>query len=521
VYAVVAFDTYYDQNDTIYAGLAHAFDQGGIYLWVIGAEPEQWQKLAAEPHDYTGIVLDRASPSNPYTSAATGGVLYASFFDWDESNNCDSCGCDDGDGYYCWHSGVARCLTPITELCCGVGEAEWDYLTWGLEGDESFFLAPHVLKICGCLTADSNSNLFAVDGYEYDMIDGEEGTVWTFEDCYAKKAVELTSPVDGFVVPADPCGCCNAPFAIKWDRPCDACCYEVQFALDEDFTDLVMTEEYLWGCYCPLSPMDPSAWVGCYFTPEFTYYWRVRTSQGETCQEIHSWWSEAQSFMVAPTAAAAEIELISPVPGATGVGIENVGFSWHLLASADDFDWVLDDNADLSSPIESKTGLTGTAYQCTETLDYGTTYFWEVIAYKGGSAIAMSAIGVFTTASSNNPSSGGGGCFIATAAYGTPMAEDVKVLRDFRDEYLLTNQLGQAFVDFYYTISPSIAEFIADHPSLKPIVRAGLVPAVVMSTIAVSTTAAEKAVIIGLVALVSVGVAVWVTRRRGRGPEYL
>ena len=116
--------------------------------------------------------------------------------------------------------------------------------------------------------------------------------------------------------------------------------------------------------------------------------------------------------------------------------------------------------------------------------------------------------------------SSGGGCFIATAAYGTPMAEEIQVLRDFRDEYLLANPLGQAFVDLYYRFSPPIAEFITYHPSLKPMVRAGLLPAVAMSSVAVNTTPAEKIAILGLLVLASVGLAIWATRRRGRGPEY-
>jgi hypothetical protein len=111
-------------------------------------------------------------------------------------------------------------------------------------------------------------------------------------------------------------------------------------------------------------------------------------------------------------------------------------------------------------------------------------------------------------------------CFIATAAYGTPIVEEIEILRGFRDEYLLTSPLGQAFVDFYYRVSPPMAEFINEHPSLKPIVRAGLVPVVTMSTVAVNTTPAEKVAIAGLLALVSVALAVWATRRRDRGPEY-
>jgi hypothetical protein len=111
-------------------------------------------------------------------------------------------------------------------------------------------------------------------------------------------------------------------------------------------------------------------------------------------------------------------------------------------------------------------------------------------------------------------------CFIATAAYGTPMAKEIQVLREFRDEYLLTNPVGQAFVDFYYKVSPPIADFITDHPSLKPIVRGALLPAVAMSTMVVNTTPVEKVLIIGLVLLVSVALAVRAIRRRLRGLEH-
>jgi uncharacterized repeat protein (TIGR02543 family) len=109
---------------------------------------------------------------------------------------------------------------------------------------------------------------------------------------------------------------------------------------------------------------------------------------------------------------------------------------------------------------------------------------------------------------------GGGWCFIATAAYGSPMAEEIEILRQFRDEYLLTNPLGRALVDLYYRISPPIADLITEHPSLKPIVRAGLLPAVTVCGAAVNTTPAVKMAMAGLLVLISVAVAGWASKRR-------
>jgi len=111
-------------------------------------------------------------------------------------------------------------------------------------------------------------------------------------------------------------------------------------------------------------------------------------------------------------------------------------------------------------------------------------------------------------------------CFIATAAYGTTMADEVQILRDFRDEYLIANPLGQVFTNLYYRISPPIAEFITDHPSLKSIVRGGLMPAVAVSYVVVNATAAEKMVIVSLLVLVSVIVAVRATRRLYDASKY-
>lgn len=78
----------------------------------------------------------------------------------------------------------------------------------------------------------------------------------------------------------------------------------------------------------------------------------------------------------------------------------------------------------------------------------------------------------------NGGGGGGGGCFIATAAFGSYLDPRVRVLRDFRDRYLLTNSPGQAFVSYYYRYSPPIADVIRTHESLKSAAMWALVPVV-------------------------------------------
>jgi hypothetical protein len=78
---------------------------------------------------------------------------------------------------------------------------------------------------------------------------------------------------------------------------------------------------------------------------------------------------------------------------------------------------------------------------------------------------------------------GGGGCFITTAAFGSPLAPEVVILREFRDRYLLTNLPGQVFVSLYYAWSPPIANLISKHESLKVLARSTLYPTIILSQV--------------------------------------
>ncbi|MFQ5935496.1 MAG: S8 family serine peptidase [Acidiferrobacterales bacterium] len=88
----------------------------------------------------------------------------------------------------------------------------------------------------------------------------------------------------------------------------------------------------------------------------------------------------------------------------------------------------------------------------------------------------VSGVSVSSSGSSNSDS-----CFIATAAFGTPMAEEVRYLRALRDQYLLPNRWGRAFVEWYYRVSPPIAEQIRSRKWLRAFVRTALTPLVALS----------------------------------------
>jgi hypothetical protein len=132
-------------------------------------------------------------------------------------------------------------------------------------------------------------------------------------------------------------------------------------------------------------------------------------------------------------------------------------------------------------------------------LSAGTTYNYRVRAYDAvGNNSALTASVQATTLTPvpvTDPApggTGGGHCFIATAAYGSPMARDVRYLRAFRDQYLLTNNLGKWFVKQYYRLSPPLADELSTHDGWRAIVRVALAPLVVLSKWLVSVETFEK-----------------------------
>jgi len=75
---------------------------------------------------------------------------------------------------------------------------------------------------------------------------------------------------------------------------------------------------------------------------------------------------------------------------------------------------------------------------------------------------------------------GGGGCLIATATFGSELAPQVQQLRELRDNALLQTESGSIFMagfnQFYYSFSPTIADYERENPIFKEAIKIAITP---------------------------------------------
>ena len=74
----------------------------------------------------------------------------------------------------------------------------------------------------------------------------------------------------------------------------------------------------------------------------------------------------------------------------------------------------------------------------------------------------------------------GSGCLIVTATFGSPLASEVQLVRQYRDGMIQNSYSGSRFVEgfniWYYSFSPSVARYIENHPVVKSVMQVCLIP---------------------------------------------
>ena len=92
-----------------------------------------------------------------------------------------------------------------------------------------------------------------------------------------------------------------------------------------------------------------------------------------------------------------------------------------------------------------------------------------------------------------------GGCLIATAAYGSELSPQVQILREIRDNQLMSTSSGTSFMagfnQLYYSFSPYIADMQRENPIFKEAVKVAITP--LLSSLSIMSYAESESEVLG------------------------
>ena len=182
-------------------------------------------------------------------------------------------------------------------------------------------------------------------------------------------------------------------------------------------------------------------------------------------------------------------EPLNPIPKPASI---NANQSTNVTLEAGDVTTMFVGNPDSSAITNTITVTVGGVQATALTGADGTTVIVTVPSMSSGNktvtvtnAAGQSGSTVLSVGGSGSGSGGDGGgggvCVVATAAYGDYDAREVRVLRAFRDEYLLTESVGREVTAAYYEHGPVVAEAIAEHGWARDATRVALQPAVLLA----------------------------------------
>jgi hypothetical protein len=369
------------------------------------------------PHQrgYFGIVMAFTGNGQPALYAAHDNIT-TNHFDTDVSN-----------------SAVCRTLEPRNGM--PKPGVYWDCLDVFQPASTNgvrFTLEPSSLKACGCCSLNTNTTLYAIDnesGFSLDSVNitfngdihdfiaawsavlpgrylqtpgynplANQGMLWTYTDCLAKKGPALRTPADKALVGADPVTGRNQQIDLSWEQLCLTTVYLLQVAKDPEFTlrvnpavsnatsisavtgDITLTMD-------ENNMTSPAAWLSPGSLPEAgaVYYWHVCSYQSATGQIAVSPYSETRSFTVKAgfivNTPYYGVQLLAPDNGCASCRVRPALFSWSPWKEATRYEFVISKDSEFKQVLK-QANTSSTGYEYDGTLDYDTNYFWRVRAVE-------------------------------------------------------------------------------------------------------------------------------------------
>jgi hypothetical protein len=244
--------------------------------------------------------------------------------------------------------------------------------------DPAYSLGPTFETVIGGLDEGATLSGLWLSSNRLWTIDSHNIGLMAFTDSLTQP-VTLTSPSNK----AQGIGLKN--INLEWKAPKGATTYQWQLDNDTNFSTIPTGfEGETKASSARLSTLETAT----------TYYWRVRATK-----PVLSPWSNKWSFTTSLGREVTAPQLLKPRDGASGVPLEPL-FQWSAVTGAESYELVVSTEPSLANPTIALVGasaLTGTAWQCSVSLNYDTAYYWKVRAASSGSFSDWSVVGVFTT----------------------------------------------------------------------------------------------------------------------------
>jgi hypothetical protein len=223
----------------------------------------------------------------------------------------------------------------------------------------------------------------------------DEPSSFSTEAATTSPNTDTDTPSDETLIGSDPVSGQSQEIDLSWEELCLSSQYQVQIAKDPNFTIIVVDT----GAFTPASAESPAAYYpagGLASSPSaltpwarlesgHTYYWRVRVRQAATGQVMLSPWSEVKSFTVGSGLPASTpshgIQPVYPNNGCVSCPVKPVSFTWSPLKDTTRYRFVLAEDAAMAQVVK-EAEVTTTAYEYDGQLEYGQSYFWQVMALE-------------------------------------------------------------------------------------------------------------------------------------------